>query len=169
MSAIKRFVAALSGFAAWVATIALLAGVTLNFVNVVGRYAFNAPISWAEETMLFLMIGGVFLSAGVVAWESSHIRVEILVDLLPRRSRTGARAFAHVAEAATAIALVVVTVPVVYKLYTFKQMAEAAEIPVWIPQATIPLGFALLALVAVLRIVSVFGHHDNSGSGEGHS
>ncbi|MCC7168468.1 MAG: TRAP transporter small permease subunit [Rhodospirillales bacterium] len=167
MSGIKRIVAALSRLAAWAATIALIASVLLNFVNVIGRYAFNAPISWAEETMLFLMIGGVFLAAGVVAFESSHIRVEILVDLLPKRPRKGARALAHLAEAATALLLVVITVPVVHKLFLFNQKAEAAEIPVWIPQATIPLGFLLLGLVAAFRVIAVYRKPEDSEPGGG--
>jgi len=49
------------------AGVLLVASVALNFVNVVGRYFFNTSIYWAEEVMLFLMVGCVFFGNGVVA------------------------------------------------------------------------------------------------------
>ena len=52
----------------------LLLSVALNFANVVGRYFFSVSIYWAEEVMLFLMVGCVFLGNGVVAWSGRQIR-----------------------------------------------------------------------------------------------
>ena len=51
----------------------LVAGVGLNFANVIGRYFFNVSIYWAEEAMLFLMVGCVFLGNGVVAWSGRQL------------------------------------------------------------------------------------------------
>ena len=51
----------------------LIASVTLNFANVIGRYCFSASIYWAEEVMLFLMVGCVFLGNGVVAWSGRGV------------------------------------------------------------------------------------------------
>ena len=56
----------------------LIASVGINFANIIGRYFFSVSLSWAEEAMLFLMIGCVFLGAGrsagwaaISAWTSS--------------------------------------------------------------------------------------------------
>ena len=51
----------------------------MNFANVVGRYFFNASIYWAEEVMLFLMVGCVFLGNGVVAWSGRQLRMDVIV------------------------------------------------------------------------------------------
>ena len=34
----------------------LTVGVTINFINAVGRYGFDAAIFWAEEAMVYLAI-----------------------------------------------------------------------------------------------------------------
>ncbi len=38
----------------------LVASVGINFANIIGRYFFSVSIAWAEEVMLFLMIGACF-------------------------------------------------------------------------------------------------------------
>ena len=43
----------------------LVLSIGINFVNIVGRYAFHSPIPWAEEVMLYLMLALVFLGAGM--------------------------------------------------------------------------------------------------------
>ena len=43
--------------------------------------------------MLFLMIGCVFLGAGPVGWMGRHIRMDVVVSLLPPRARWRVRAF----------------------------------------------------------------------------
>src|SRR3954469_18392635 len=54
----------------------LLAGsVAINFANIIGRYFFSVSIQWAEEIMLFLMIGCVFFGSGVVGWSRRQIRM----------------------------------------------------------------------------------------------
>ena len=35
----------------------LAASVAINFANIIGRYFLSVSLSWAEEAMLFLMIG----------------------------------------------------------------------------------------------------------------
>ena len=66
-----------------VAGVLLAASVSLNFANVVGRYFFNASIFWAEEIMLFLMVGCVFLGNGVVAWSGRQLRMDVIVAMMP--------------------------------------------------------------------------------------
>src|SRR6185436_17859024 len=65
----------------------LAASVLLNFANVVGRYFFNASIFWAEEIMLFLMVGCVFLGNGVVAWSGRQLRMDVIVAMMPARAQ----------------------------------------------------------------------------------
>ena len=71
----------------------LIASVAINFANIIGRYCFSVSISWAEEAMLFLMIGAVFLAAPPVGWLGRHIRMDVIVSLLPPRARAGVRDF----------------------------------------------------------------------------
>ena len=51
------------------AEVGLIASVAINFANIIGRYFFSVSIPWAEEIMLFLMVGCVFTGCCAVAWE----------------------------------------------------------------------------------------------------
>ena len=77
---VLRGVRALVAVLRVLAGVLLVASVALNFANVVGRYFFSASIYWAEEIMLFLMVGCVFLGNGVVAWSGRQLRMDVIVD-----------------------------------------------------------------------------------------
>src|SRR6201996_1670375 len=70
-----------------VAAICLLGSVAINFANIIGRYFFSVSIAWAEEIMLFLMVGCVFTGCCAVAWEGRHIRMDVLISMLPAGAR----------------------------------------------------------------------------------
>ena len=103
------------------AALLLLSSVTLNFANIVGRYFFAAPIPWAEEVMLFLMVGAVFFGNCVVGWSGRQIRMDVVVNMLPRNIRRWLQYFAEFAFIVTAVALVVFAWPVILDLYEFDQ------------------------------------------------
>ena len=63
-----------------IAAISLLSIVAINGANVIGRYFFGRPFSWAEELMLYLMILGVFSGGIAVTWRNMHIRIDTVVE-----------------------------------------------------------------------------------------
>ena len=67
--------------------ICLLVAVALNFANIIGRYVFFSPIASAEEIMLFLFVGTVFLGNSVVGWRGQQLRMDVFVHALPARLR----------------------------------------------------------------------------------
>src|SRR6202041_2653940 len=78
-----------------VSGICLLASVAINFINIIGRYFFSVSIPWAEEIMLFLMVGCVFTGCCAVAWEGRQIRMDVVVGILPVKIRTLLALFAE--------------------------------------------------------------------------
>src|SRR3981081_4516720 len=81
----------------------LVCSVALNFANVVGRYFVTASTPAAEEAMLFLMVGCVFLGNGVVAWSGRQIRMDIIVSMMPAKVREALDLFSVVLLLATAV------------------------------------------------------------------
>ena len=134
------------------ATATLLLAVALNFANVVGRYFFNAPIEWAEEVMLFMQVGVVFLAAVAVSREGRHIRMDVAVNLLPAGARRCAEMLSQVVEIAVATAITILAIPLVKQLAEFDQRSQAAQLPLAIPQALVPLGFVLIAIAVAVRL-----------------
>jgi TRAP-type C4-dicarboxylate transport system permease small subunit len=130
----------------------LIASVGINFANIIGRYFFSVSLSWGEEAMLFLMIGCVFLGAGPVGWMGRHIRMDVVISLLPRRARMAFDVLSDLVTIATCIVLSIFAWPVMTMLAELDQRSESANIPLVIPQATLPVGLSLMALLIAIRL-----------------
>jgi len=130
----------------------LIASVGINFANIVDRYFLSVSLSWAEEAMLFLMIGCVFLGAGPVGWMGRHIRMDIVVSLLPPRARMVLDLLSDLVTIATCVALAIFAWPVMTMLAELDQRSESANIPLVIPQAALPVGLLVMALLIAIRL-----------------
>jgi TRAP-type C4-dicarboxylate transport system permease small subunit len=139
----------------------LVASVAINFANIIGRYFLSVSLSWAEEAMLFLMIGAVFLAAPPVGWLGRHIRMDVVVSLLPQRARKFFELFADLVTIATCVMLAVFAWPVITMLTELDQRSESANIPLVIPQALVPLGLLLMALLIAVRLIVHGVRHDD--------
>ncbi len=131
----------------------LTASVGINFVNIIGRYFFSVSLSWAEEAMLFLMIGCVFLAAGPVGWMGRHIRMDVVISMLPERARWAFELFSDLVTISTCVALAIFAWPVVTMLAELDQRSKSANIPLVIPQAAVPLELLLTALLIAVRLI----------------
>ena len=105
----------------------LMLSVSINFANIIGRYFLSYSLSWAEEAMLFLMIGCVFLGASEGAWLGRHIRMDVVISLLPARVRKAFDVLADLVTIATCIAVALFTWPVMTMLYELDQRSEVGE------------------------------------------
>jgi len=132
----------------------LLLSVALNFANVVARYVFDAPISSAEEVMLFLLVAIVFLGNSVVAWERKQIRMDVFLHMLPPGVRNALDVLADLAAIAVSVTLIVLGWPAIAMLAEFDQRSQAAEIPLAIPQALVPIGLGLTAVLITARLIA---------------
>jgi TRAP-type C4-dicarboxylate transport system permease small subunit len=150
---IVRGVDSLLGAIRVIAALLLIASVAINFANIIGRYFFSVSLQWAEEVMLFLMIGCVFLGTGLVGWGGKHIRMDVVVSLFPPPIRRGLELFAEIVTIATCVLVAIFAWPVITMLAQFDQRSQAANIPLVIPQAMLPLGLSLMALLIALRLV----------------
>jgi TRAP-type C4-dicarboxylate transport system permease small subunit len=147
----------------------LVASVGINFINIIGRYVFAVSITWAEEAMLFLMIGCVFLGAGPVGYLGRHIRMDVVVLTLPPRARLFFEVFSDVVTIFTCVMLAIFAWPVVSMLAELNERSDTADIPLAIPQSALPIGLLLTAFLIAVRLIVYgpgrvdVGRHDGSG------
>ncbi len=136
------------------ASVLLVCSVAINFANILGRYFFHSAISWAEEVMLFLMIGCVFLGGASVTWSGLHIRMDIVVRQLPKRVRLAIHLLSELVFLATATVLLMFSWPIIERLVAFDQRSMAANLPLAIPHAVIPIGMACMAVLTIARLLT---------------
>jgi TRAP-type C4-dicarboxylate transport system permease small subunit len=140
--------------------LALIVAVLFNFVNVVGRYIFGRTFIAADEVQIYIMVYIAFLGAAVATWRRMHLRMDVLVQRLPRRIK----AALAVTELALALVLAVFVLYVssgyVAEMARLDARSQNAGIPMWIPHSAIVMGFGLIAALAVLQIVQLFRKGD---------
>lgn len=158
---IKRVANALTAVLRVAAGTMLMLSVGINFANIIGRYVFSVSLYWAEEAMLFLMIGCVFFGASYAGWLGRHIRMDVVISLLPPRTRKVFDVLADLITIATCIAIAVFAWPVMTMFYELDQRSETANIPLIIPQSAVPIGVILMALLIAARLIAVGARHDD--------
>jgi len=135
------------------AGILLISSVALNFVNIIGRYFFSVSIPWAEEIMLFLMVGCVFTGCCAVAWDGRQIKMDVVVTMLPPKLRGLLDVLSELTLIAAAGAVTAFAWPVISQLADFDERSQAANFPLVIPQAMVPIGYSLMGLLVAVRLI----------------
>lgn len=135
--------------------LAFIIAVALNFTNVVGRYLFGRSLLGADEVQVFIMVAMTFLGAAIVTHRNEHLRMDVLVQFMPDQVRLGLR----IAEQALLIALAYFVLSQSYfyasQMLRIGRTSDMAGVPMWIPHGAVVLGFALILLIALWRLVTV--------------
>ena len=136
------------------AGIFLISSVAINFANIIGRYFFSVSIPWAEEIMLFLMVGCVFTGCCAVAWEGRQIRMDVIIAMMPTKVHDLFHLLSDLVLIAAAAAVTAFAWPVITQLAAFDERSQAADFPLVIPQAMVPIGYTLMALLVAVRLLT---------------
>jgi TRAP-type C4-dicarboxylate transport system permease small subunit len=132
--------------------LAFIFAVLLNFANVVGRYLLGLSLLGADEVQIFIMVAMTFLGAAVVTRRNLHLRMDVLVRFLPAGVRVALRVAEQVLLAALAGFVLTQSYFYARQMRRIGRTSDMAGVPMWIPHATVALGFALILVVALWRL-----------------
>ncbi|MDE0213142.1 MAG: TRAP transporter small permease [Deltaproteobacteria bacterium] len=132
----------------------ILAGIAVNFANVIGRYVFLQPLIWADETMVYIMVWTVFMGAVLVSFEGQHLKMDFFSIMLPSPWKEVINGIAALSFLAVCVFVIPQTWTVVKLVWNFGQRSVVAEIPTVIPHFALLLGFVLMFLAVALRFRS---------------
>ena len=104
--------------------------------------------------MLFLMVGCVFTGCCAVAWEGRQIRMDVIIAMLPAKVRDFFHLLSELVLIASAVAVTAFAWPVIVQLAEFDERSQAANFPLVIPQAMVPIGYTLMALLVAVRLLT---------------
>ena len=68
----------------------------VTFIDVIGRFVFNRPITGSVEIIFLLMGMLVFLGIGLTTFEEGHIRVDVLTRMMPQTIQVLVNVIVHV-------------------------------------------------------------------------
>ncbi|ABS66784.1 TRAP C4-dicarboxylate transport system permease DctM subunit [Xanthobacter versatilis] len=133
------------------AALLVLAEVVVLFVGVVMRYFVHSPIVWSDELASVLFIWLAMLGSVVALQRGEHMRMTALVGALPLPKRA---VLETLAVAAPLIFLVAMLHPSLE--YAEDEMfvtLPALDVPNTWKAAALPVGLALMGIVAMLKLV----------------
>ncbi len=131
--------------------VAFLVFVAITFGQVVLRYGFGRPLTWAEEVSRYLFVWVVFVGAGVAARHSGHIALDFLVMRFPPRVRRVVAMMMGVLSLAMLL-LVFVWYGWVLTQVSLRQESPATGLPVGYATLAIPVGGLLTALNTIRAV-----------------
>ena len=132
----------------------ILAGIAINFANVIGRYVFLEPIIWAEEIMIYIMVWTVFIGTILVSYEGQHLKMDFFSIMLPSPWKEIINLIATLAILAVCLFVIPQNWIVVQLMWNNDQRSVVAEIPMVIPHFALMLGFILVFVAIVVRFRS---------------
>lgn len=132
--------------------VALVATV-LGTLAVVSRYMFSLPLSFSDEVVTYLVVWSLLVAVGVGERENIHIRATVITE------RLGPRTQLWLARATLVLTLLFAAVMIWYgtqitmQRFALKEVSPTIlQFPQWVARLCIPVGFALVALAALLHL-----------------
>jgi len=127
-----------------------------SFMRIVGMTPFGVIVPSIAEICGFLLAAASFLALAHTLVNGGHIRVSILIDLLPKRIRRAAEAIIGLAAAVVAAYATVALARLALKSFTFNDVSYGfIAVPLALPQAAMTLGLAILTIAIVDVTIAV--------------
>ena len=133
------------------AAILVMISVSIS-LDVVLRYTINNPLKWVFEGTEYAMLFITFLAATYVLQKDEHVRLDLAINALGPRLRTGINAFTSLVMAV--VCLVLTWSSAKYTIYLFQNdvtIIKYYTIPKFVIYFIIPVGFFLLFIQSLKR------------------
>jgi C4-dicarboxylate transporter, DctQ subunit len=138
----------------FVAIAALAAMAAIVVVDVALRWVRPGTLPWLGEIPIFLNIGLVFLSMPYLLRKQRHIRFSLAFEHLPAAARRGLGFVLTLAMLGLFAVLLWAGYTLAARSYALGNVSYTVHfLPLFVPQALVPLGALLLALEAAVQLV----------------
>lgn len=156
-SILRKFIAgsdALASALGFAGQIALAAMMVTVCYDAAMRYVFAAPTLWSMEINTFLLIFITLVPAGDVLKSNMHLRITFVTDRFPKSVRN---ALDRLATVVGIVFCAFVTwkgwVMAMHALEFNERMSTSLGTPMVIPYLFVPIGFGVLCLQYMVRLV----------------
>lgn len=138
---------------AWIAALLFVASGVMLTYEVMARYFFIRPTIWAAELSQMCLIWGCLIAMPWLLSSRRHIAVDAVIRLFPDGVQ-------RVIEALAMIVVAIFSALVTWKGWDIfydsfergRTTGSMLDLPSWVAELAVPVGFALLFLQAVIEI-----------------
>jgi TRAP-type C4-dicarboxylate transport system permease small subunit len=152
---LTRLTAALTQGLAAAGVLCVVAMMVIVTYDVIARYVFNDPTTWAGEIASYLMIAIVFFGLAFNLRQGSHIRIDVLTNLAPARARQVLEVAAYAVGVVFSVLLLMGTWSRFENFWVRQTTSDSPLMTaLWIPMVPVLLGAAILSLAMVAGFAS---------------
>lgn len=143
MRVMRRFASLLENLIAALLAVVFL----LCLVLVILRYVFSLGFAGAEELMRFLFVYSTAMGASVAILRGEHIRIGVLVDVLPTAVARGVNGLRHLLVVLFNGYLAWLSLDWISQVGRFR--SAVLDVPNWVVQISVPIGAVLVMLFSL--------------------
>lgn len=147
--------------------VAFLVAVTLNFSNVLGRYLLGISFLGSDEIQVFIMVGMTFLGAAVVLRSNQHLRMDVLVTMMPPMVQAVLRIVEQLLLVTLTGFVTIQSYSYATQMFQLGRTSDMAGVPMWIPHGMISVAFGLMFIISFWRVVTLISRRTIPCAGSG--
>jgi len=143
----------------WIAGAGLTTMAVLTFSSAMARWALDRVLIFANEITEYIFVGVALLSFAFVLRTESHIRIPVVFDRLPGAAKPWLQFISDIIVLVFVVILLIASVRLVVDSYQLHAISiTVLGVVQWIPQMVLPIGFSLLLLEALVKVLKKLEH-----------
>jgi len=136
--------------------VSVIATVAVISYGVLAREVLHLSDVWVTEVTTYLMAYMTFVGMAALAWQSRHLKVDVVGHYLGERNRRGLTFFSTLVVTLVAIVMTVLTAQFWYDAYSSGERSWGMfSLPLWIPYLCLIGGTLVLTLVQLVRLATI--------------
>lgn len=157
MKAWKLISDRIAGFERFFLSSLLATMIALVLIQIILRNFFHSGIIGGVEIVRHLVLWIAFVGAGLATREGRHVKIDVASRILSERGRKIADIVSTLFSVIVCTILFIASCRFVYMDYTSAGLASFLDIPLWIMEVIIPVGYLVVTLrFAASAIGAVF-------------
>jgi len=139
----------------FIAGICILATAFIVTYEVVLRALFDAPTEWVNEISVYLILISAFLGFAPALAAGKHITVDLVTCKLSAQTNKYLGVIVSILGLGFSLVFLVTSTEMTLNSYRLNMLSTSTlRIPLFIPQLSLPVGFAMLALQFLANLLN---------------
>ena len=143
-------------------SVLVLSTIVIVVYSVFMRYVVNVPQTWTDELVGYFLVSTVMFGVAETLRRNDHITVDLISSKLDNNNRRYVNIWGMIAVIIVSAAMFFSSYQMVRFSYSVNLISDGyVEIPMWIPQCSLLIGYGFLMLSAFNRLVHIYSGINN--------
>ena len=138
-------------------SVLVLATIAIVVYSVFMRYVINIPQTWTDELVGYFLVATVMFGVAETMRRNDHITVDLISSKLSKNNQRYVNIWGMITVIIVSGAMVFSSYQMVEFSYSVDLISDGyVEVPMWIPQCSLLIGYGFLIFSALNRLVHIY-------------